>query len=118
MSNQERTPLGLDTENQIDLEELTGALPRQKPTAQQQKDIYEAGEKSGFVSRQPMRRCRVSPYQAQFGGRCREGMKPLFQEIAERLNVHDTQALELAVCALIEKNGFDDLLAKYAELTK
>lgn len=117
MSNR-RTSLGLDDNNQIDLEELTGVGQRPAPTPEQQKAIFKAGEKQGFVSRQPTKRRRVSPYQAQFGGKCREGMKPLFQEVADRLGVHDTQALELAISALIEKHGFEDLLAKYQELTK
>jgi len=118
MSNNERTSLGLDTENQIDLEELTGTMPRQKPTAQQQNDIYKAGEKAGFVSRQPTRRRKVSPYSAQFGGRCREGMKALFQEVGENMDSYDNVTLELAILALIEKEGFDDLKAKYEEITK
>jgi hypothetical protein len=125
MPNQQRTSLGLDDDNseleiknQIDLEELTGAGQRPAPTSEQQKAIMKAGEAQGFVSRQPTKRRRVSPYQAQFGGKCREGMKALFQEVAERLKIHDTQALELAIKALIEENGYDDLLAKYQALTE
>ena len=118
MSSQQRSPLGLDDKNPIDLEKLTGAAKRPAPTAEQTKAMMKAGETQGFVSRQPTKRRRVSPYQAQFGGKCREGMKPLFQEIAERIGIHDTQALELAIKALIEQNGYDDLLVKYQYLTK
>ncbi|MEJ1295897.1 MAG: hypothetical protein RPU64_09090 [Candidatus Sedimenticola sp. (ex Thyasira tokunagai)] len=118
MPSQQRSPLGLDDENPIDLEELTGAGQRPAPTVEQTKAILKAGEQTGFVSREPKKRRRVSPYQAQFGGKCRDGMKPLFQEVAERLDIHDTKALELAIKALIEKHGYDDLLAKYEELTK
>ncbi len=118
MSNQQRTSLGLnDDETPIDIEQVAGML-RPAPTSAQQKSIIKAGETQGFVSRVVKKRRQVSPYQAQFGGKCREGMKTLFQEVAERLNIYDTQALELAICALIEKNGFDDLLKKYQKLIK
>ena len=123
MSNsQQRTSLGLNDEDQdekqIDLEELTGTGHRPAPTPEQQKAIMKAGEAQGFVSRQSTKRRRISPYQAQFGGKCRVGMKGLFLEVAERLDKDNTEALELAICALIEKHGYEDLLAKYQELTK
>ena len=69
MSNgQQRTSLGLDDEP-IDLEELTGTQRKPVLTPEKQKAIFKAGEKTGFVSRQPTRRRKVSPYTAQFGGR-------------------------------------------------
>lgn len=117
MPNQ-RSSLGLDDDNQIDLEELTGARQRPAPTAEQTKAIMKAGEAQGFVSRQPTKRRKVSPYTAQFGGRCREGMKALFQDIGERLGQYDNNTLEAAILALIEKECLDDLKAKYEELTK
>jgi len=119
MSNsQQRASLGLDDEQeQIDLEQLMGGY--QAPlTPEQQKKILDAGMKAGFVSRQPTRHRRRSPYTAQFGGKCREGIKPLFQEVAKRLGLHDTQALEATILALIEKEGFDDLKQKYTEIVK
>ena len=118
MSNsQQRTSLGLDDEP-IDLEELTGTQQRPVITPEKQKEILKAGEKTGFVSRQPTRRRKVSPYTAQFGGRCREGMKGIFQEIGERMGLYDNQTLELAILALIEKEGYTDLKKKYEELVK
>ena len=102
----------------IDLNELTGG---QRPvlTKKEQKAFLDAGEKTGFVSREPTKKRRkVSPYSAQFGGRCREGIKALFQEIADRLNLYETQTLELAILALIEKEGFDDLKKRYEYLVK
>lgn len=118
MPNHERVSLNLDDENQIDLEELTGAAQRPAPTAEQQKAIFKAGEEQGFISREPTKRRRVSPYTAQFGGKCREGMKPLFQEIAAELGLYDTQTLEAAILALIKQEGLTNLLAKYEWLTK
>lgn len=117
-SSQQRTSLGLDDEEQIDLEELAGGTQRPALSPEKQKAILKAGEQTGFVSRQPTKRRKVSPYTAQFGGRCREGMKPLFQEVSERLGQYDNQTLEAAILALIEKEGFDDLKEKYAELCK
>jgi len=87
-------------------------------TAEQQQQIMDTSTASGFVSREPTprRRRRRTPYTAQFGGKCRGGMKPLFQEVADRLELHDTQTLEAAILALIEKEGFDDLKQRYKEL--
>lgn len=121
MSNRKRASLGLDDEKeQIDLEELTGVTHRVPPTDAQQQQFMEAGAARGFVSREPpqRRRRRRSPYTAQFGGKCREGMKSLFQDVAERLDLRDTQALEEAILALIEKEGFDDLKQRYEDLVE
>jgi len=111
MSNRERASLGFDdegTQDQIDLEELAGATEQPKPTAEQQKALVTEGAKHGFVSREPKKRRRVSPYTAQFGGKCREGMKALFQDIGEHLGCYDTETLEKAILALIEKEGLQD----------
>jgi len=116
MPSQQRPSLGLDDDTLIDIEELAGARQRETPTLEQQEAIMKVGKTQGFVSRQPMKRRRISPYQAQFGGKCRAGMKALFQEVADRLRIHDTQALELAIQALIEKNGYDDLSVEYQKL--
>ncbi|WP_155326398.1 hypothetical protein [Desulfosarcina ovata] len=118
MNSQKRTSLGLE-DDQIDLEELTG-IGQERPqlSEKQQKALIKAGEKTGFVSRKPTVRRRISPYSAQFGGKCREGIKPLFREIASRLDIYENQAIELAILALIEKEGFEDLKAQYMELVK
>ncbi len=118
MSNQQRASLGLsDEQEQIDLEQLTGAGYRTPPTPEQQQKFMAAGAASGFISRQPaVRRRKRSPYNAQFGGKCRAGMKELFQEVADRMDLYDTQTLEAAILALIEKEGFDDLKQQFKEL--
>ena len=125
MPNHERASLGFDDEdkpqeNQIDLEDLIGAAEQPKPTPQQQKALVEEGAKHGFVSREPRKRRRVSPYTAQFGGKCREGMKALFQDIGEHLGCYDTETLEKAILALIEKEGLHnkDIGKRYKELVK
>jgi hypothetical protein len=45
-------------------------------------------------------------------------MKALFQEIGDRLNIHDHTTFERALLALIEKEGYSDLGSQYTELTK
>jgi len=116
-NNQQRTSSNLD-DDPIDLDEFTDLVKRPAPTKKQLQAIMKAGQQQGFVSREARKRRRVSPYQSQFGGKCRDGMKQLFQEVAERLDIHDTQALELAIEALIKQHQYDDLLAKYQALTK
>lgn len=119
----ERAHLDLDDDD-IDLTEVIGkrATPQVKPTKRDARRIEDAAKGSGFVSREVKRmgRPRTSPYKAQFGGRCREGMKPLFQKIGEELDCADSVTLELAIQALIEKHEelskfkdeFEELLNK------
>jgi len=109
----ERASIGLDDEK-IDIEELI--VKDQKPhklTSEQQKNMEKEGRKLGFVSRQPKKRRRVSLYTAQFGGKCREGMKDLFQDIGEHLGCYDTETLEKAILALIQKEGLEDLEKRF-----
>jgi hypothetical protein len=112
-----RTPVNFSSE-EVDLSDLSGKTNQLKPTSEQERKIKLQATESGFISRErkKMGRPRNSPYTAQFGGRCREGMKPLFQEIGEALHCQDTVTLELAILALIEKEGLDNLLIKYKEL--
>ena len=86
------------------------------PSIKKKLDI--AGAKVGFVSREskPARRRRRSPYTVNLGTRCREGMKPLIQEIGERMNVGDAPVIEKAILALIEKEGFNDLMPEYENI--
>lgn len=113
MAGDNRAPLDFDD---IDIAELTSSKAK-RLSEKEQHEIYAGSEKIGFVSRQGSRK-RVSPYTSQFGGKCRDGMKQLFQTVATRMNLYDTEALELAILALIEKEGFADLKAKYEDLTK
>ena len=106
-------------DDEIDLADLVRNTDFEKPTLDQQKAISEEAKKTGFISREPrkMGRPRTSPYKAQFGGRCREGMKELFKEIGMRLNTHDTVTLELAILALIEQEHLDDIKVMYENIT-
>ena len=115
-----RAHIDFDDEEEIDLSALVGNTEQPKPTIKQQKAITNEAKRTGFVSREPrkMGRRRTSPYTAQFGGKCREGMKPLFQEIGEALDCQDTVTLELAIQALLEKEGLNKLLEKYNELIR
>lgn len=114
MKNAERAPLILDDD--IDLSELTSTNSK-RLTPKEQSEVYAGSEKIGFVSRQSSRK-RVSPYTAQFGGKCRVGMKALFQTIATEMDKYDTETLELAILALIEKEGLEHLKVQYEELVK
>lgn len=122
MPGKQRVSLGLDTgaAQPVDIGALAGAKRRPAPTAAQRTALGRAGAEQGFPERRSgaTPRRRVSPYRAQFGGKCRLGMKALFQETAARLDVHDTVALELAIRALIETHGHEDLLERWRELTE
>lgn len=116
----ERAHISFDDDEDIDIAELVGYKPQPKPTNQQQQAISSEAQKTGFTSREPrkMGRRRTSPYTAQFGGKCRPGMKALFQEIGERLDCQDTVTLELAILALIEQEGLQNLKQKYKKITE
>ena len=120
-----RVSLGLNEERggdaqPVDIGALAGAKRRPAPTATQRAALKQAGAEQRFPGRRSgaAPRRRVSPYRAQFGGKCRPGMKALFQETAARLDVHDTVALELAIRALIEAHGHEDLLERWRELAE
>jgi len=108
-----RVQLSLD-DDEIELEELIDSRQSFKTSPEQTKRLAEASQKHGFTSREPTKKRRkVSPYTAQFGGKCREGMKQLFQEIGDRMKTYDTETLELAILALIEKEKLNDLKKAY-----
>jgi len=118
MSN-ERAGLGFDDDD-IDIADLVDVHEEPKTIVSPEvlkKNLTKESAKYGFVSREVPRRRRVSPYTAQFGGKCREGMKPLFKEIGERLDCYDTETLERAILALLEKEGLSDLLERYNQIT-
>lgn len=115
--SKERASLNLDD----DLD-LSGFAPKQQKNAERldPKTLETIAEQSGFVSRASKRRRKRqrSPYQAQLNLKCREGVKTLFQELGDRLEVHDHTTFEQALLALIEKQGYSDLEAQFRELTK
>lgn len=85
------------------------------------KAIEEIAEHSGFVSRKhksQRRRKPQSPFKNQLNLKCRDNMRELFQDIGERLGVHDHTTFEHALLALIEKNGYSDLLQRYKDITE
>ncbi len=100
----------------VDIEEIVGVKTSPEITNQQREIIIEEAKKAGFISREPKKRRKVSPYTAQFGGKCRVGMKELFQDIGAQLGKYDTQTLELAIIALIEKENMEDLEKQFYDL--
>jgi hypothetical protein len=116
--SKERASLNL-TDDDLD---LSGFAPRREKKRERSdpKTIETIAEQSGFISREGKRRRKRqrSPYQTQLNLKCREGIKTLFQELSDRLDVHDHTTFEQALLALIEKQGYSDLEARFRELTK
>ena|SRR5665647_1107572 len=110
----EREALNLD--DTIDLEELTQKRPLPKHIGKA--EIKEIATQTGFISRQPRKKRSRTKYTAQLNIRVREGIKPLFQEIGAHLETFDNETFELALLALIEKEGTKEYLALFKELTK
>ena len=110
----EREALNLD--DTIDLEELTQKRPLPKHIGKA--EIKEIATQTGFVSRQPRKKRSRTKYTAQLNIKVREGIKPLFQEIGAHLETFDNETFELALLALIEKEGTKEYLALFKELTK
>ena len=109
----EREALNLD--DTIDLEELTQKRPLPKLD---KAEIKEIATQTGFISRQPRKKRSRTKYTAQLNIKVREGIKPLFQEIGAHLETFDNETFELALLALIEKEGTKEYLALFKELTK
>lgn len=114
----ERAHLNLDD----DLD-LSGFEPKPKgmggrPT--DMKAVKAVAEQSGFPSRDPRRRRKRqrSPYQAQLNLKCREDVKSLFQTLSDRMDMYDHTTFELALLALLEKQGYSDLIEQYKDITK
>lgn len=132
MKDHERAGLGFDdlTEDDVSLNDLLEdplvqvddlkpkhVDPSLSSKESLKKKLTDGSKQLGFVRREATKRRRVSPYTQQFGGKCREGMKPLFKSIGERLNCYDTETLERAILALLEKENMHDLLEEYSHIT-
>lgn len=114
----ERTGLDLSEENEeLDITLVVGQAHRAVDKPVNTRIVTEEAIKAGFVSREPKMRRKKSPYTEQFGGRCRKGMKELFQDAGDVLGLYDTQTLELAVLALLEKEELTDLIMRYNVIT-
>jgi len=116
--SKERAHLNLDD----DLD-LSGFEPKPKGRGGQKPDmktVQAVAEQSGFPSREPRRRRKRqrSPYQEQLNLKCREDIKLLFQTLGDRMDVHDYTTFELALLALLEKQGYSDLIGHYQDITK
>lgn len=120
---QQRAGLGLD-EDQIDIEELTGATPQPpQDNAALKAALDKAGEKTGFVSRETPKKQRGrpkgSPYIVQKNFKARLGMSELLAELTKQLkNKTDQETIEQAIGALIEANGLKGLAVKFEKMTK
>ena len=106
-------------DDQIDLEELTSP-PQAPPSDEEFKRMQKVGERFGFVDRSPkVKKTRYrSPYVIQHNSKMRIGMKELLGDLTSNIGARsDQETLELAILALIEKEGDKELLQKYKEIT-
>lgn len=115
-----RERAGLNLSDDLD---LTSFVPKTRPRPESEEEsraIKQAAEQSGFISREPRMRRRkpASPYKIQLNLKVRDGIKELFQDLGERLYIHDKTVFERALLALIEKEGQGDLLQRYREIVK
>jgi len=119
----ERAPLDVDgiSDDSIDLSDFQ-PQPSNSAEKPDQVLVEAIAEQSGFPSRDPTkkkrRRRKPSPYTDQVGIKCRQGMRDIFQDLGERMDIRDHTTFEKALLALIEKENFSDLLSEYEALTK
>jgi chromosomal replication initiation ATPase DnaA len=115
----ERAHLNFDDD--LDLSEFQ-PVTKEVKNKPDQKLIEQVAEQAGFPSRDPnkkqRRRRKPSPYIDQINIRCRAGMKDIFQDLGEYLDVRDHTTFEKAIKALIEKEGLADLKNKYEKVTQ
>lgn len=111
---------GLDLGEDLDLTVFTPKTHTRHDSEEEKHAIKQSAEQSGFISREPRirRRKPVSPYKIQLNLKVRDGIKELFQDLGERLHVHDKTVFERALLALLEKEGQSDLLQRYREIVK
>lgn len=116
----DRVSLGLDdvdnkNEVSIGIEELVNHNTTPPTPSDVRTALEREGAKHGFVSRQPVIRPgrRRSPYTDQCNLKMRPGMRDVFQELSARMGFFDQETLEIALLALIEKEGFTDLEKAY-----
>lgn len=107
----------LDLNDDIDISEITSKKFKRKFDSEK-KIIESIAEKSGFVSREPKKRKSKpkSPFIVQMNIKTRYGAKELFQETSDKMGCFDHTTFEEAFIALLEKQGFYNILDKYKKL--
>lgn len=115
-----RAHLSFDDES-IDLEEITVAIPKQRPNMKQRQQIDHDAEKLGFVSREVVKRRgrKRSPYVIQKNIKMRFGMPELLADLTQEISSGSEQeTLELAIVALAQKHQMSTIVKKYEDLIK
>ena len=113
-----RETKSFDDEEQIDLEELTGATTQSKP-ANEQAVVQAVAQESSFASRgdtqkKPRKR---SPYVIQKNMKMRIGMPELLAALTKKVKAgSDQETIEIALGALIEREGLEALKTRYEKL--
>lgn len=110
----------LDLEDDFDISEFRPAKKKEQGEVDK-KTIEKVAEESGFISRVNKTRRRKrqqSPFKNQLNLKCRDNMQELFQDIGAYLDLRDHTTFERAILALLEKEGTNDLLQQYRNITK
>ncbi len=107
-------------DDDLDLSDFHPTEPKKLGEGEKNK-VEQVAEQSGFVSRsgrQRRRRVSKSPYKDQIGLKCRVGMKELFQDLGNHLEIYDHTTFERALLLLIEKEGTKEQLKTFQEIVK
>lgn len=116
----ERAHVNFDDDDQIDLEELTKMTSHPKITKSQKKLLSEEAEKTGFVSRDPIKKRtnrKRSPYVLQKNIKVRIGMSELLADITNAIGAEsDQETIEIAIRSLLKDKNCKSLLTRYDQI--
>jgi hypothetical protein len=120
--SRERVGLGLNDDEQIDIEDLTGGTEQpQQDQETLKKALDKAGEETGFVSREaPKKKMRKrTPYIIQKNMKMRIDMPELLADLTKIIqSSSDQETIEIALGVLIERKGVKGLINRFEKITK
>lgn len=105
--------------DEIDISSFVNTGNKKKISIHNKDQILKEVKEQGFISREPAPTRRVisrSPFVEQTNFKTRIGLKGLVRELSTRLKIYDQETWDRAFLALLEKEGFDDLVHEYYEL--
>jgi phosphoenolpyruvate-protein kinase (PTS system EI component) len=120
--SRERVGFGLNDDEQIDIEDLTGGTEQpQQDQEKLKKALDKAGEETGFVSREaPKKKMRKrTPYVIQKNMKMRIDMPELLADLTKRIqSSSDQETIEIALGVLIVQEGVKGLINRFEKITK
>jgi hypothetical protein len=120
--SRERVGFGLNDDEQIDIEDLTGGTEQpQQDQETLKKALDKAGEETGFVSREaPKKKMRKrTPYVIQKNMKMRIDMPELLADLTKRIqSSSDQETIEIALGVLIVQEGVKGLINRFEKITK